>query len=70
MLVATRTSKTQSRRERRPNQIGDLLVTSDVAGVAKKSEPLNLGACRFTAPARSSAKLSNRSPKTGEIMGC
>jgi len=33
-----------------PIQVGDLLVTSDIAGMAKKSEPLNLGGVAIHRP--------------------
>lgn len=52
-----------------PIRIGDLLVTSDVAGVAKKSEPLNLGGVQIHRPGTLIGKaLEPLASGTGEIL--
>jgi hypothetical protein len=52
-----------------PIRIGDLLVTSDVAGVAKKSEPLNLGGVKIHRPGTLIGKALEPLDKgTGEIL--
>ena len=52
-----------------PIQIGDLLVTSDIAGVAKKSEPLNLGGVQIHRPGTLIGKaLEPLASGTGEIL--
>jgi hypothetical protein len=50
-------------------QIGDLIVTSDVEGVAMKSEPINLGGRQFHAPGTIIGKaLESLDKGTGEIL--
>jgi hypothetical protein len=50
-------------------QVGDLLVTSDVEGVAKKSEPLNLGGVQIHRPGTLIGKaLEPLAKGTGEIL--
>jgi hypothetical protein len=52
-----------------PIQVGDLLVTSDIAGVAKKSEPLNLGGVQIHRPGTLIGKaLEPLAKGTGEIL--
>ncbi len=52
-----------------PIQIGDLLVTSDKEGVAKKSEPLNLGGVAIHRPGTLIGKaLEPLAKGTGEIL--
>jgi len=52
-----------------PIQIGDLLVTSDKEGVAKKSEPLNLGGVQIHRPGTLIGKALEPLEKgTGEIL--
>jgi hypothetical protein len=52
-----------------PIQVGDLLVTGDVAGVAKKSEPLNLGGVEIHRPGTLIGKaLEPLAGGTGEIL--
>jgi hypothetical protein len=52
-----------------PIQIGDLLVTSDKEGLAKKSEPLNLGGVQIHRPGTLIGKaLEPLSTGTGEIL--
>jgi hypothetical protein len=52
-----------------PIQIGDLLVTSDIAGVAMKSEPLIVGGRRLHAPGTLIGKaLEPLAKGTGEIL--
>jgi hypothetical protein len=52
-----------------PIQIGDLLVTSDVAGVAMKSEPIVLGGRKMHAPGTLIGKaLEPLATGTGEIL--
>jgi hypothetical protein len=52
-----------------PIHIGDLLVTSDVAGVAKKSESINLGGVQFHRPGTLIGKaLEPLATGTGEIL--
>jgi hypothetical protein len=52
-----------------PIQIGDLLVTSDIAGVAKKSEPLNIGGVEIHRPGTLIGKaLEPLARGTGEIL--
>jgi len=52
-----------------PIQIGDLLVTSDKAGVAKKSEPLSLGGVHIHRPGTLIGKaLEPLAKGTGEIL--
>jgi hypothetical protein len=54
---------------RAPVQIGDLLVTSDVAGVAMKSEPVQIGGRQFHAPGTIIGKALEPLEKgTGEIL--
>jgi hypothetical protein len=54
---------------RAPVRIGDLLVTSDVAGVAMKSEPVVLGGRRMHAPGTIIGKaLEPLAGGTGEIL--
>jgi hypothetical protein len=54
---------------RAPIQIGDLIVTSDVAGLAMKSEPLQLGGRQFHAPGTIIGKALEPLEKgTGEIL--
>jgi hypothetical protein len=52
-----------------PIRIGDLLVTSDKAGIAKKSEPLNLGGVAIHRPGTLIGKaLEPLAKGTGEIL--
>ena len=52
-----------------PIMIGDLLVTSDVAGVAMKSEPINLGGVQLHRPGTLIGKaLEPLAKGTGEIL--
>jgi hypothetical protein len=52
-----------------PIQIGDLLVTSDKEGIAKKSEPLNLGGVQIHRPGTLIGKALERLEKgMGEIL--
>ncbi|MGH9872944.1 MAG: hypothetical protein ACRD9S_10835, partial [Pyrinomonadaceae bacterium] len=52
-----------------PIQVGDLLVTSDIAGVAKKSEPLSLGGVQIHRPGTLIGKaLEPLEQGTGEIL--
>ncbi len=52
-----------------PIQVGDLLVTSDKEGVAKKSEPLNLGGVQIHRPGTLIGKaLEPLAKGTGEIL--
>ena len=52
-----------------PIQVGDLLVTSDKEGVAKKSEPLNLGGVQIHRPGTLIGKALEPLEKgTGEIL--
>lgn len=52
-----------------PIQVGDLLVTSDVTGVAKKSAPLNLGGVEIHRPGTLIGKaLEPLAGGTGEIL--
>jgi hypothetical protein len=52
-----------------PIRIGDLLVTSDIAGVAKKSEPLDLGGVRIHRPGTLIGKaLEPLASGAGEIL--
>lgn len=52
-----------------PIQVGDLLVTSDKEGVAKKSEPLNLGGVAIHRPGTLIGKALEPLEKgTGEIL--
>jgi len=52
-----------------PIEVGDLLVTSDVAGVAKKSEPLSLGGVQIHRPGTLIGKaLEPLAKGTGEIL--
>ncbi|HEV7745303.1 MAG TPA: hypothetical protein VGO56_09945 [Pyrinomonadaceae bacterium] len=52
-----------------PIQVGDLLVTSDIAGVAKKSEPLSLGGVQIHRPGTLIGKaLEPLAKGTGEIL--
>ena len=52
-----------------PIQVGDLLVTSDLEGVAKKSEPLNLGGVQIHRPGTLIGKaLEPLAKGTGEIL--
>jgi hypothetical protein len=52
-----------------PIQVGDLLVTSDKEGVAKKSEPLNLGGVQIHRPGTLIGKALEPIAKgTGEIL--
>ena len=54
---------------RAPVRIGDLLVTSDVAGVAMKSEPISVGGRRLHAPGTIIGKALEPLDKgTGEIL--
>jgi hypothetical protein len=54
---------------RGPIQIGDLIVTSDVAGVAMKSEPISVGGRQLHAPGTIIGKaLEPLSKGTGEIL--
>ncbi|HSS22506.1 MAG TPA: hypothetical protein VLL54_20715 [Pyrinomonadaceae bacterium] len=52
-----------------PIHVGDLLVTSDLSGVAKKSEPLNLGGAQIHRPGTLIGKALEPLEKgTGEIL--
>jgi len=52
-----------------PIRIGDLLVTSDKEGIAKKSEPLNLGGVQIHRPGTLIGKaLEPLEKDTGEIL--
>jgi cytoskeletal protein CcmA (bactofilin family) len=52
-----------------PIQVGDLLVTSEKEGVAKKSEPLNLGGVQIHRPGTLIGKaLEPLAKGTGEIL--
>jgi hypothetical protein len=52
-----------------PIRVGDLLVTSDIAGVAKKSEPLSLGGVQIHRPGTLVGKaLEPLANGTGEIL--
>lgn len=52
-----------------PIQVGDLLVTSDIEGVAKKSEPLSLGGVQIHRPGTLIGKaLEPLAKGTGEIL--
>jgi hypothetical protein len=52
-----------------PIQVGDLLVTSDIAGVAKKSEPLLLGGVPIHRPGTLIGKALDPLAKgRGEIL--
>lgn len=52
-----------------PIQVGDLLVTSEVQGLAKKSEPLNLGGAQIHRPGTLIGKaLEPLASGTGEIL--
>jgi co-chaperonin GroES (HSP10) len=52
-----------------PIKIGDLLVTSDVAGMAMKSEPVSIGGRRMHAPGTLIGKaLEPLAKGTGEIL--
>jgi hypothetical protein len=54
---------------RAPIQIGDLLVTSDVEGVAMKSEPINIGGRQMHSPGTIIGKALEPIEKgTGEIL--
>ncbi|MDT5271515.1 MAG: hypothetical protein QOH49_3701 [Acidobacteriota bacterium] len=54
---------------RAPVQIGDLLVTSDVEGVAMKSEPINIGGRQIHSPGTIIGKALEPLEKgTGEIL--
>ena len=54
---------------RAPIKIGDLLVTSDVAGVAMKSEPISINGRKMHAPGTLIGKaLESLSNGTGEIL--
>jgi hypothetical protein len=54
---------------RAPIKIGDLLVTSDVAGVAMKSEPLSMGGRKMHSPGTLIGKaLEPLAKGTGEIL--
>jgi hypothetical protein len=54
---------------RAPIKIGDLLVTSDVAGMAMKSEPISVGARRMHSPGTLIGKaLEPLASGTGEIL--
>jgi hypothetical protein len=54
---------------RAPVQIGDLIVTSDVAGVAMKSEPMSIGGRQLHAPGTIIGKALEPLEKgTGEIL--
>jgi hypothetical protein len=53
---------------RSPIHIGDLLVTSDIPGVAMKSEPVNLGGVQIHRPGTLIGKaLESLEKGTGEI---
>jgi hypothetical protein len=70
VLVAT-TGRVKVRVDatRAPIKIGDLLVTSDVAGVAMKSEPINLGGRKMHAPGTIIGKaLEPLAKGMGEIL--
>src|SRR5439155_13300865 len=52
-----------------PINIGDLLVTSDIPGVAMKSEPVNLGGVQIHRPGTLIGKALEPLPKgSGEIL--
>jgi hypothetical protein len=52
-----------------PIHVGDLLVTSDIAGVAKKSEPLNLNGVQIHRPGTLIGKaLEPLAKGQGEIL--
>ena len=52
-----------------PIQIGDLLVTSDIPGIAMKSEPVNLGGVQFHRPGTLIGKaLESLEKGKGEIL--
>jgi hypothetical protein len=52
-----------------PIQVGDLLVTGDKEGVAKKSEPLSLGGVEIHRPGTLMGKaLEPLAKGTGEIL--
>jgi len=54
---------------RAPIEIGDLIVTSDVSGVAMKSEPISIGGRQFHAPGTIVGKaLEPLAKGTGEIL--
>jgi hypothetical protein len=70
VLVAT-TGRVKVRVDatRAPIKIGDLLVTSDVAGVAMRSEPVNIGGRKMHAPGTIIGKALEPLEKgTGEIL--
>jgi hypothetical protein len=70
VLVAT-TGRVKVRVDatRTPIKIGDLLVTSDIAGVAMKSEPVSVGSRRLHAPGTLIGKaLEPLAKGTGEIL--
>jgi len=55
--------------DRAPIQIGDLLVTSDISGMAMKSEPVNLGGVQFHRPGTIVGKaLEPLAKGKGEIL--
>jgi len=54
---------------RGPIQVGDLLVTSDLAGVAMKSQPIDVGGIQIHRPGTLIGKaLEPLSTGTGEIL--
>jgi hypothetical protein len=69
LVATTGRVKVKVDASRAPIQIGDLLVTSDVEGVAMKSEPINIGGRQMHSPGTIIGKALEPLEKgTGEIL--
>jgi hypothetical protein len=69
LVATTGRVKVKVDASRTPIKIGDLLVTSDVAGMAMKSEPVSIGGRRMHAPGTLIGKaLEPLAKGTGEIL--
>jgi hypothetical protein len=69
LVATTGRVKVKVDASRAPIKIGDLLVTSDVAGLAMKSEPVSIGGRRMHAPGTLIGKaLEPLAKGTGEIL--
>ena len=69
LVATTGRVKVKVDASRAPIQIGDLLVTSDVEGVAMRSEPINIGGRQMHAPGTIIGKaLEPLAKGTGEIL--
>ena len=69
MVATTGRVKVRVDATRAPIQIGDLIVTSEVEGVAMKSEPMTIGGRRIHAPGTIIGKaLEPLAKGTGEIL--